>query len=284
MNWYKRYIGDYQRDTGHLSMVEHGAYTLMLDTQYATAKPLPENQGVLFRLLRAITEAEQAAVQVVLKQFWRLTEDGWINARATIEIDKYMLQAATNLRIAVQRTVNEPYNEPYNEQATNRTTNRTTNRPPNQKPDTRARKQNQKPKPEPEKEVPAPKTKSLARTASHPTWDAYSQAYTHRYGVEPTRNRKVNSQLKQFTERVPIEEAPAIVAFYLSHNNAYYLRTSHSTDALLKDAEKLRTEWQTGRKVTGRKALQDEQTATNFDNANRAIAILERRDRERTSK
>ena len=135
-----------------------------------------------------------------------------------------------------------------------------------------------------EKEVPATKTKSLSRVASADTWDAYSKSYTHRYGVEPTRNRKVNSQLKQFCERVPIEEAPAIASFYLSHNNAYYLRTSHSTDALLKDAEKLRTEWQTGRKITGRKALQDEQTATNFDNAERAIEMLERRDHERAKK
>ena len=125
-----------------------------------------------------------------------------------------------------------------------------------------------------ETEVPA--TKSLSRVATTETWDAFSKAYTHRYGVEPTRNRKVNSQIKQFTERVPIEEAPAIAAFYLSHNNAYYLRVAHSTDALLKDAEKLRTEWQTGRKVTGRKALQDEQTATNFDNAERAIDMLEK--------
>ena len=52
MNWYKRYIGDYQRDTGHLSLVEHGAYTLMLDTYYATSRPLPKEQSVLFRLLR----------------------------------------------------------------------------------------------------------------------------------------------------------------------------------------------------------------------------------------
>ena len=131
------------------------------------------------------------------------------------------------------------------------------------------------------KGVPATKTKSLSRAASVDTWDAYSKAYLTRYGVEPTRNQKVNSQVKQFTERVPIEEAPAIAAFYLSHNNAYYLRVAHSTDALLKDAEKLRTEWQTGRKVTGQKARQDEQTSTNFDNAERAIKILERRDHER---
>ena len=126
------------------------------------------------------------------------------------------------------------------------------------------------------KEVPASKTKSLSRAASADTWDAYSRAYLHRYSVEPTRNQKVNSQLAQFCKRVPLEEAPDIASFYLSHNNAYYIRTSHSTDALLKDAEKLRTEWQTGHKVTNKRALQDEGTATNFDNAEEAKRILRR--------
>ena len=116
------------------------------------------------------------------------------------------------------------------------------------------------------------------RAATTDTWAAYSKSYLTRYGVEPTRNAKVNSQLAQFCKRVPLEEAPAIASFYLSHNNAYYLRTSHSTDALLKDAEKLRTEWQTGRIVTGLKARQDEQTATIFNNAEGAIKLLDRRD------
>ena len=102
-------------------------------------------------------------------------------------------------------------------------------------------------------------------------------------GCCPTRNAKVNGQMAQFCKRVPLEEAPAIAAFYLGHNSAFYLRGSHSVGAMLQDAEKLRTEWQTGRKVTGRKAMQDEQTATNFDNAERAIQILERRDHERAT-
>ena len=82
---------------------------------------------------------------------------------------------------------------------------------------------------------------------------------------------------------MPSEEAPHIATFYLGHNDAFYLRSAHSVGIMLRDAEKLRTEWQTGRKVTGRKAQQDEQTATNFDNAERAIKILERRNRERTT-
>ena len=157
MNWYKRYIGDYQRDTGHLSMVEHGAYTLMLDAYYATAKPLPANQEVLFRLLRAVTTKEQSAVKAVLGQFWHLTEDGWINARAAIEIGKYVAQSTTNRRIANERTVPRTVNEP----STNRATNRTTNSLPIQRPETR----DQKPEPKPDRDscaAPSQKPKVAA--------------------------------------------------------------------------------------------------------------------------
>ena len=123
---------------------------------------------------------------------------------------------------------------------------------------------------------PAAKKNGRPRAATTETWKAFANAYALRYGVEPTRNRRVNSQLKQFCERVPLEEAPAIAAFYLTHNNAYYLRVAHSVGAMLNDSEKLRTEWQTGRKVTGKRAQQDESTATNFDNAEEAKRILRR--------
>ena len=141
--------------------------------------------------------------------------------------------------------------------------------------DTEAETETDQSREETPKGVTATKTKSRSQAATTTdTWGSFSQAYLNRYGVEPTRNAKVNGQLAQFCKRVPIEEAPAIAAFYVGHNNAFYLRVAHSTDALLKDAEKLRTEWQTGRKVTGRKALQDEQTSTNFDNAERAIEMM----------
>ena len=121
------------------------------------------------------------------------------------------------------------------------------------------------------------------RAASTDTWDAFSKAYLNRYGVVPSRNKRVNSQMAQFITRVPLAEAPLIAAFYLGHNDAFYIRSAHSVGIMLRDAEKLRTEWQTGRKVTGQKARQDEQTSTNFENAERAIKLLERRDRERAT-
>ena len=87
MNYYNRHIGDYQRATGHLSLVEHGVYTLLLDRYYATEKPIPADQ--VYRLARARTDDERAAVDAVLAEFFTLdeAENAWRNRRADAEIE-----------------------------------------------------------------------------------------------------------------------------------------------------------------------------------------------------
>lgn len=103
MNFYKHYIGDYQRDTGHLSLAEHGAYRLMLDAFYATGKPLPADKKALYRLLRATTAVERKAIDFVSAQFWEITSNGLTNARAALEIEKAAKQAEINRQIAIER-------------------------------------------------------------------------------------------------------------------------------------------------------------------------------------
>lgn len=98
MNFFKLYIGDYQRDTGTLSLAEHGAYTLMLQFYCATEKPLPTGRN-LHRLLRAATREERAAVDKVAKLFWIETEDGLINNRAAQEIERAANQRSINQAI-----------------------------------------------------------------------------------------------------------------------------------------------------------------------------------------
>lgn len=71
MNYYKHFLGDYARATGHLSMLEHGAYRLMLDHFYGAGRPLPANRKALYRLLRAETAADQRAVDTIAVEFWR---------------------------------------------------------------------------------------------------------------------------------------------------------------------------------------------------------------------
>lgn len=132
MNFFKLYIGDYQRDTAHLSITEHGAYLLMLQHYYATEKPLPVGKA-LHRMLRAQDKAERDAIDTVAKQFWHETEDGLINERADAEITKASAQADTNARIAREREAKRKASRNDHEQSTNRATNDQ----PNQTPDTR---------------------------------------------------------------------------------------------------------------------------------------------------
>lgn len=97
MNWYKHYIGDYGRDTGTLTLTEHGAYLLMLQTFYATEQPLPTGKD-LYRLLRCETDEDRAAVDKVSGLFFRHSKGGLVNARALLEIEKASDKAEANRR------------------------------------------------------------------------------------------------------------------------------------------------------------------------------------------
>lgn len=86
MNYYERHLGDYARDTAHLSMLEHGAYGLLLDRYYSTEEGIPDGQ--VHRLARARTRDERAAVDAVLGEFFTLREGLWINGRAEREVER----------------------------------------------------------------------------------------------------------------------------------------------------------------------------------------------------
>lgn len=127
--------------------------------------------------------------------------------------------------------------------------------------------------PEPEKEDF--KLEPDGKLPTQQIWTAYREAYRNRYNTEPVRNQKVNSQVKQLVERLGIE-APAVAEFYLSHNGRYYVEKCHSVGCLLADAEKLRTEWATGRRVTNAQAQQADKSQSNLDQLERMRQYYER--------
>lgn len=102
-------------------------------------------------------------------------------------------------------------------------------------------------------------------------WNAYSEAYLKRWGVEPTRNKRVNGQMATVLELVPAEDAPAIAAFYVRSNRGLYVSAKHPINLLARDAEALRTEWLTGKQGTEAEARQADQTAARGDQALRLI-------------
>lgn len=89
MNYFELYIGDYQKKTAHLSMLEHAAYFLMLQAFYATEKPLPPKGRILYRIVSAVSYRERKAVDSIIEQFWIETADGLVNERADIELANY---------------------------------------------------------------------------------------------------------------------------------------------------------------------------------------------------
>jgi uncharacterized protein YdaU (DUF1376 family) len=98
VNYYPHHIGDYLRDTAHLSPLEDGIYRRMLDVYYASEKPLPLETQWVSRLVRATTEEERNAVDEILRQFFDKHPEGWRNKRADHEI----MVAAKKAKVARQ--------------------------------------------------------------------------------------------------------------------------------------------------------------------------------------
>lgn len=134
MNWFKLYVGDYQRDTGALSLTEHGVYFVMLQHHYATEKPLPKGKD-LYRLLRCETKADRDAVDSITSKFWTESDAGWVNARATLEMERAEHQRTVNK--AVGKLGGRPKKT---ESDTESVSERKPNNNPNQTPDTRETK------------------------------------------------------------------------------------------------------------------------------------------------
>lgn len=68
MNYYERYCGDYAKKPARLTLVQHGAYTLLLDEYYSTEEPLPASFEELYRVCRAMKKDEQEAVRMVARR------------------------------------------------------------------------------------------------------------------------------------------------------------------------------------------------------------------------
>ena len=114
MNFYKHYMGDYQRDTMRLSMEEDGAYRRLLDEYYATEESLPLDHEECYRAARAITKSERNAVDKILSKYFVKRNDGYHHARIDEEINKAKKQAETNRRIAEEREAKRKQNESSN--------------------------------------------------------------------------------------------------------------------------------------------------------------------------
>lgn len=101
MHYYKRNIGDYAKKAGRLSMLEHGAYTLLIDACYDRERFPSKEEAMEWCWAR--TPDEIAAVEFVLSRFFTLEDGTYTQERIADELAKYHENAARNSKIATER-------------------------------------------------------------------------------------------------------------------------------------------------------------------------------------
>lgn len=127
MHYYKKNIGDYAKKAGRLSMLQHGAYTLLIDACY-DREIFPTIEEAI-EWSWASTPEEEAALKFVLHKFFSLENGVFVQNRIKEDIEEYKVKGEINKRIAIERETKRK------ELITNR--ERTVNEPPpNQEPRT----------------------------------------------------------------------------------------------------------------------------------------------------
>lgn len=101
VNYYERHIGDYLKDTAHLSLLEHGVYTRLLDVYYTRECGLPH--GEVARLIQARSKDERAALDAVLAEFFVLADGLHTQERCEREVARYKEKSEKAARSANAR-------------------------------------------------------------------------------------------------------------------------------------------------------------------------------------
>lgn len=273
--WMPLWIGAYLADTTHLSRDEHGGYLLLLMAYWRARGPLPDDDKRLAAITKA-TPMEWRKLRPVLAEFFTVTNGTWRQKRIEIEMataDARSEKAANKAAAAAHARW-----EQHREQELSNAQSNASSIPSSNAQAMLGSCPTPTPIPEgknmalgaPLTEPPASPLESQKPFAgmkppatrkrlngSHVTeppksgfaWNAYAAAYRLRYGTDPVRNSKSNALLCKLVERLGADEAPQVAGWYVRHQGAWYVKNGHALDYLLRDAEKLRTEWATGRTV-----------------------------------
>lgn len=114
---------------------------------------------------------------------------------------------------------------------------------------------------EPEVLIDEPKAKAQ-KPAGSLIFEAYREAYLRRYNVEPLRNAKTNGICSQIAKQLPLDEAIALMHFFLQQNVAFYIQRGHAIQLALGDLQALRTNMLNNQAMSSRQAqLADKQQA-----------------------
>ena len=95
MHYYHFNIGDYRKDTNHLTPIEHYIYRTLIDWYYLDESPIPKETQVVMRRL-SLDHSYEPNLQNVLRDFFFFNENGWKHKRINNEIIEYHEQCEKN--------------------------------------------------------------------------------------------------------------------------------------------------------------------------------------------
>lgn len=96
MHYYTFNVGDYRKDTGHLTTLEHGIYRQLLDWYYLDETPIPKETQTVIRRLRLGSDSDIQSLKNVLNDFFVLQDDGYHQGHCDVVIAKYHENADKN--------------------------------------------------------------------------------------------------------------------------------------------------------------------------------------------
>lgn len=120
-------------------------------------------------------------------------------------------------------------------------------------------------------DMPGPKDPSCK---TFKAWANYAMAYRNRHGAWPVWNAKAGGQIGQLVDRLGIDVAHHVAAYFVRINDSKIVSRMHSLGDLLQNAEAYHTQWFTNRQMTGTTARQIEHTQANFSAAEQALEAL----------
>lgn len=120
-------------------------------------------------------------------------------------------------------------------------------------------------------DMPGPKDQTCK---TFKAWANYAMAYRKRYQCWPVWNAAAGGILGKLVDRLGIEVAHSVAAYYLTINDARIVNDCHSLNNLIAKAEAYHTQWATGRQMNSRTARQIEDTQANMNAAQEAARLI----------
>ena len=243
---------------------------------------LTDKPDTAYRLLKALRDAglidlsSTSSITLV-----RLTEKAKEWNRKIDGSEKYPTSDAIDGRIKNRSTTDKnpskvgnksepgsdksPTNQDTNNQGTNQVTSNQDLQDGSDKPNRRAltlvAAHTEAPRVEIPGDMPGPKDQTCK---TFKTWANYAMSYRKRYSAWPVWNAKVGGQIGQLIDRLGIDVAHSVAAYFVGINDAHLIRKYHGLGELLVNAEAYHTQWATNAQMNSTTAQQIERKQANL--------------------